>query len=86
MKTLFLLITTGFLLIGENTFAQNAEDPADVQNECTESEEDKEECRPFKFRRPPSYENSVIVDPIERDQPVLHPSSRESSFYEMMTR
>lgn len=85
MKILFFMITCGFML---SCFEVSAEDVQNLQNECAEDEDVDEdgECRPIKFRRLPSYENSVIVDPIERDFPITRPSSHESSFYEQMTR
>lgn len=83
MKTLFFMITCSFMLIG---FQLSAEETEELQSECAETEAEDEECRPIKFRRLPSYENSVIVDPIERDFPISRPSSHESSFYEQMTR
>lgn len=57
---------------------------------ATDGQNCSEECigeeRPVKFRCPPSYKNSVVYDPIEREPIVMRPSSHESSFYEQMTR
>lgn len=46
----------------------------------------EEEVRSVNFKCPPTYEDSVVVDPIEREPTVMRPSSHESSFYEQMTR
>ena len=78
-------MTCSFMLTG---FEICADEVLEQPNDCSETEfvDEDEECRPIKFRRLPSYENSVIVDPIERDFPITRPSSHESSFYEQMTR
>jgi hypothetical protein len=53
-------------------------------DECCEPAPEEECC--IHFRYPPVYENSRIIVPIEREPPVSHPSSHESSFFEQMTR
>lgn len=62
------------------SFELRAEDCAE---ECVVVEEVDTACV-IKFKKN-NYENSTIVNPIEIDFPVKHPSSHESSFYEFMT-
>ncbi len=59
---------------------------ATAVDEQSGSEECVKEERVVKFKCPPSYENSRVYDPIERDPVVMRPSTHESSFYEEMTR
>lgn len=65
------------------SFVLYADMPCDcVQDECSEQEE--EVC--IRYRMPPSFENSVVRDPIEREPIQQRPGNYESSFYEQMTR
>ncbi len=78
-KQLFLILQFAMF----TSFAINASTPCDCTDDvCTEQEE--EVC--IKYRMPPSYENSVIRVPIEREPVQQRPSNYESSFYEQMTR
>jgi len=63
-------------------FAQNSEN---LEVECSDNQAEDESCI-RRFKRFDNYENSVIVDPIERESLNMRPSSKESSFYEQMTR
>ena len=76
------MITSCCILISFEIHSQETEN---LQNECTDNETEEAPCI-RKFKRFDNYENSVIIDPIEREPALTHPSSHESSFYEQMTR
>ncbi len=82
MKILFYFVTSCLCLTNYGINAQDVVvcDPVE-ENLC-----ENEEPRTVRFRCIPNYENSYIVNPIERQPINSRPSAHESSFYEMMTR
>lgn len=82
MKSLFFLITSCCILMSFEIFSEEVEN---LQNECIEEDTEEVPCI-RRFKRIDNYENSVIVDPIEREPQLNYPGAHESSFYEQMTR
>lgn len=82
MKILFYFVTSCLIFTNIEIKAQDAAQCDSVEEDFCENEEP----RAVRFRRIQNYENSYIVNPIERQPVNSRPSAHESSFYEMMTR
>lgn len=82
MKNLFYFVSSCLVLSNSGIYAQDAADCQPVEENLCENEEP----RVVRFRRIQNYENSYIINPVERQPVNSHPSAHESSFYEMMTR
>ena len=82
MKILFYFVTSCLILTNNGIYGQDTYDCEPVEENLCENEEP----RAVRFRRIQNYENSLIINPVERQPLNSHPSAHESSFYEMMTR